>query len=84
MNGMKNASTIVRAFKFLFALGKTISFLTMKVIKLSLGKTRDVRILCGKISTEGQYGYRSQKHFCETGKLFANNSSYIMMATTMI
>ena len=45
-------------------------------IKLPLESTRDVRILCGKISVEGQYGHRSQKHFCESGKYFTNNSSY--------
>ena len=45
-------------------------------IKLPLENTRDVRILCGKISVEGQFGHRSQKHFCESGKFFTNNSSY--------
>ena len=72
------------SYNFHFVVESYVWWNTGHVIKLSLGNTRDVRILCGKISIEGQYGHRSQKHFCETGKLFTNNSSYVMMATTMI
>lgn len=72
------------SYNFHFAVESYVWWNTGHIIKLSLGNTRDVRILCGKISIEGQYGHRSQKHFCETGRLFTYTSSYIMIATTMI
>lgn len=39
-----------------------------KVIKLPLEFTKDVGILCGAISVQGQYGHTSERHFCETGE----------------
>ena len=40
---------------------------TGRVIKLSLERTRQVRILCGKIIVEGEYGHTSERDFCELG-----------------
>lgn len=39
------------------------------VIKLSLKRTSEVRILCGKINVKGEYGHSSQRNFCELGRL---------------
>ena len=42
---------------------------TGQVIRLPLEAIKDVRILCGRISVEGQYGHTSLYQFCEQGKL---------------
>lgn len=42
---------------------------TGKVIRLPLEAIRDVRILCGRICVEGQYGHVSAYQFCEQGRL---------------
>ena len=41
---------------------------TGHVVKLSLKGTDRVRILCGRIGIEGQYGHRLLETFCELGK----------------
>ena len=64
------------SYKFQFNVKSSVWWKKGHFIKLSLGETRDVRILCGKIRIEGQYGHRSQKQFCELGKLFTSNSSH--------
>lgn len=40
---------------------------TGHVIKLPLVAIKDVSILCGRISVQGQYGHTSESHFCEQG-----------------
>ena len=42
---------------------------TGHIITLSLEATKDVRILCGKIYVEGEYGHRGEGYFCELGEL---------------
>lgn len=39
------------------------------VIKIPLENTKDVRILCGKIIVEGEYGHISERQFCESGEV---------------
>ncbi|KAJ7315652.1 hypothetical protein OS493_038443 [Desmophyllum pertusum] len=38
---------------------------TGRVIMLPLRAINDVRILCGKISVQGQYGHNNESNFCE-------------------
>lgn len=42
---------------------------TGHLIRFPLEAITDVRILCGKITVEGQYGHNSAYHFCEQGRL---------------
>ena len=53
---------------FHFTVESYVWWNTGHVIKLQLENTKDIRILCGKISVRGQYGHRSERHFCESGK----------------
>ena len=53
---------------FHFAVASYVWWNTGHVIKIPLEHTKDVRILCGKISVEGQYGHSSERHFCESGE----------------
>ena len=59
---------------------------TGHVINLPLEITKHVRILCGHISIQGQYGHTSEKHFCELSEF--NNYGIIhiifMMTMTMM
>ena len=41
---------------------------TGHVVKLSLESFDDVRVLCGRIGVEGQYGHVLEETFCELGK----------------
>ena len=41
---------------------------TGHIIKLPLETTKDVRILCGKISVAGEYAHTSRRQFCELGE----------------
>ena len=52
-----------------FAVESYVWWNTGHVMKLSLEGTKDVRILCGKISVEGEYGHNSKGYFCEPGEL---------------
>ena len=52
-----------------FAVESYVWWNTGHVMKLSLEGTKDVRILCGKISVEGEYGHSSEGYFCELGEL---------------
>lgn len=38
-----------------------------KLIKFKLERTKDVRVLCGTISVQGEYGHASKWNFCERG-----------------
>ena len=38
-----------------------------EVIKFKLERTKDVRVLCGTISVQGEYGHASKRYFCERG-----------------
>ena len=42
---------------------------TGHVIKIPMEAISDVRILCGKISVEGEHGHNSTYQFCEQGRL---------------
>ena len=42
---------------------------TGEVFRLPLEWSKDVRILCGTITVQGSFGHRSERHFCEIGKL---------------
>ena len=42
---------------------------TGEVFRRPLEWTKDVRILCGKITVQGSFGHSSERHFCELGKL---------------
>ena len=55
--------------KHSFAVESYVWWNTGHVIKLSLEGTKDVRILCGKISVEGENGHSSERYFCELGEL---------------
>ena len=52
-----------------FAVDSSVWWNTGHAIKLSLEGTKDVRILCGKISVEGENGHSSERYFCDLGEL---------------
>ena len=56
------------------------------VIKLPLERTKDVRILCGKIRVKGKYGHTSQRQFCELGEYgnFGTINVMLMMMMMMM
>ena len=56
---------------------------TGHIIKLPLERTKDVRILCGHIGIQGQYGHTSEKHFCELGEFNNYGIIHIVFMMTM-
>ena len=50
-----------------------------EVIKLPLDWTEEVRILCGTIIVQGQYGQCSESHLCETGTFDSYNIINIIL-----
>ena len=59
-----------------------------EVVRLPLEGTRDVRVLCGTISVQGEYGHTSERHFCERGefdtKLYSYEHNALILIITII
>ena len=49
---------------------------TGEVVRLPLERTRDVRVLCGTITVQGEYGHTSERHFCERGEFDTQLHNY--------
>ena len=54
---------------FAFTVHSGVWWSTGEVFRRPLEWTKDVRILCGKITVQGSFGHSSERHFCELGKL---------------
>ena len=52
-----------------FTVHSSVWWNTGEVFRCPLEWTKDVRILCGKITVQGSFGHCSERHFCELGKL---------------
>ena len=54
---------------FTFAVDSSIWWSTGHVVKLPLnGSSADAKILCGRITVQGQYGHTGEAYFCQRGK----------------
>ena len=52
-----------------FAVDSSIWWSTGHVVKLPLqGSSADVKVLCGRITIQGQYGHVREEHFCQMGE----------------
>ena len=52
-----------------FAVDSSIWWSTGHVVKLPLqGSSADVKIMCGRIAIQGQYGHAREEHFCQMGE----------------
>ena len=52
-----------------FTVNSGVWWNTGEVFRRPLEWSKDVRILCGAITVQGSFGHRSERHFCEIGKL---------------
>ena len=62
-----------------FTVGSSVWWSTGHVIKLPLqGSSADAKILCGRITVQGQHGHIREDHFCELDEFhFSNFAIYV-------
>ena len=57
-----------------FAVDSSVWWSTGHVVMLPLqGPSADVKIMCGRIAIQGQYGHVREEHFCQTGEFYFCN-----------
>ena len=63
-----------------FAVDSSVWWSTGHVVKLPLqGSSADVKILCGKITVQGQYGHVREEHFFQLGEFHFFNLTFVTL-----